>query len=241
MRMLPAMLGVPVLSQRRGWAGFGLLSSAVVVEVILFIVYRWSGNHFLAAMLLVPWLMLAIGCATIIWPWALWRPAPARHGWAKFVRAAFAWLMLSWLMLLLLPVDQFIAHVPFSHAYYGAVRHAITVGFISEMMMGLAIGIAPMLHGADERRLGALSGPFVLINTGCFLRVSLQTLTDFWPGAYHAIGISGVLEVVALLWWGSSLIRIMYGRQRHAIAGDRQFNRPAAANSAAPLPFPLPA
>jgi hypothetical protein len=34
--------------------------------------------------------------------------------------------------------DSAAAHIGFSHAYYGAVRHAITVGFISLMIVGVA-------------------------------------------------------------------------------------------------------
>jgi hypothetical protein len=112
-------------------------------------------------------------------------------------------------MLLALPGYQAISGIPFSHAYYGAIRHAITVGFISLMIMGFAAKVVPTLNGIDTRTLSPLWGPFILVNLGCFLRVSTQTLTDWHPGFFAVIGVSGTLEVAGLTWWGTGLIRIM--------------------------------
>jgi uncharacterized protein involved in response to NO len=123
-------------------------------------------------------------------------------------------LALSLAMLLFLPGYLAISKIPFSHAYYGAIRHAFTVGFISLMIMGFAAKVVPTLNGVNPRSLTKLRGPFVLINIGCCLRVTLQTLTDWNPHAFSFVGISGVLEVTALAWWGIGLIRIMRGGKR---------------------------
>lgn len=218
MRMLPAFFDVPKVSVRRGWWALGVLTVAVLGESIVFIAYRWSGNHAMAALLMIPWIMLAVGVAMVALPWRLWRPLPLTDRSAKFVRAAYGWLAVSLIMLLLLPVYQWFAGVPFSHAYYGGIRHAITVGFISMMIMGMAAKVVPTLNGVDPRGLRALWGPFVLINLGCFLRVSLQTLTDWHEGFFALVGISGMLEVTALAWWGAGLIGIMRRGKREASA-----------------------
>ena len=55
----------------------------------------------------------------------------------KFVRGAFAWLLISGAMLCFEPLHLRLAGAQFSHAYIGAVRHAVTVGFISQMILGL--------------------------------------------------------------------------------------------------------
>ena len=52
----------------------------------------------------------------------------------------------------------------FSHAFYGATRHAITVGFVSLMIVGVAAKVVPTLNGISTTRLWPLWGPFVLIN-----------------------------------------------------------------------------
>jgi hypothetical protein len=88
----------------------------------------------------------------------------------------------------------------FSHAYYGAARHAITVGFVSLMIVGVAAKVVPTLNGVNTRDLSPLWGPFVLINAGCLLRVTGQTLTDFTPAAFLA-GVVG-FGVTGLAQWG---------------------------------------
>jgi hypothetical protein len=42
-------------------------------------------------------------------------------------------------------------HTPFSHAYYGSIRHAITVGFASQMIMGVAAYVVPALRGVPRQ------------------------------------------------------------------------------------------
>ncbi len=223
LRMFPVLLGVPEVARRRAWWAFGILTLAVAAESILFVVYRRLDNPVVAMLLMLPWLMLAIGSWMIASPWTLWKAPPIRERYAKFLRAAYAWLAVSLVMLLLLPVYHSLVSVPFSHAYYGAIRHAITVGFISMMIMGMAAKVVPTLNGVDPHRLTPLWGPFLLINLGCFLRVSFQTLTDWHPGFFAVVGVSGTLEVAALAWWGIGLYRIMRSGKRaeHETDADR--------------------
>ena len=106
------------------------------------------------------------------------------------------------------------ARIGFSHAYYGATRHAITVGFVSLMIVGVAAKVVPTLNGVDVHALSQLWLPFVLINAGCLLRVVGQTLTDFSPMAFPVAGVSGLLEVTGLAVWGVHLTLIMAGKPR---------------------------
>ena len=43
------------------------------------------------------------------------------------------------------------SHVPFSHAFFGAYRHALTVGFIMMMIVGVSSKVVPTLSGVDVR------------------------------------------------------------------------------------------
>jgi hypothetical protein len=231
-RLLPALFDLPVISQRRAWTSLAALNVAVIAEIALFIAYRWTGNHAWAAVMWASWVLLAAGVATVVWPWRLWRRFPAPEARldrsAKFIRAAYGWLAVSLAMLLLLPAHQAASGIPFSHAYYGAIRHAITVGFISLMIMGVASKVVPTLNGIDARTLPRLWVPFALLNLGCFLRVSTQTLTDWHPGFYGIIGLSGTLEVAGLAWWGVGLIRIMQRGKREMTQERIVGERPAA-------------
>lgn len=228
-RMLPALFELPKIAPRRAWSAWAILLVAVLAETGIFLAYRATGNHIVAAFLMIPWVMLAVGCAMIAWPWKLWRPLRTPDGspdrMAKFIRVAWGWLAVSLVMLLLLPAYQAMSGIPFSHAYYGAIRHAITVGFISMMIMGFAAKVAPTLAGIDPRTLPALWAPFILVNLGCFLRVSTQTLTDFYPVFFGVIGVSGILEVTGLAIWGAHLTRIML---RSRAAGQQAYTVGAA-------------
>jgi hypothetical protein len=137
------------------------------------------------------------------------KPARSERTW-KFIRAAYTWLLLSMAMLPLFMAYGVLTHQAFSHAYWGAHRHAFTVGFVSLMIVGVASRVVPILAGVETSHLSSLWGPFILLNVGCAARVSFQILTDFVPNvAYPLIGASGFVELTALASWGISLWRIM--------------------------------
>lgn len=210
MVVLPGVFGLPRVPNRRAWRALVLITLAVLGESTLFILYRYMDNHWVAAFLLIPWIMLAVGATTIARPWQLWRPLPRDDGRSgKFIRVAYAWLALSLSMLILMPVYHAISGIGFSHAYYGAIRHAITVGFASMMIVGVSSRAVAAFHAAPLRTLPSLWGPFILINTGAFLRVTLQTLTDWYPAAYDLVGISSLFELTGFTWWGIGLIAVM--------------------------------
>lgn len=132
----------------------------------------------------------------------------------KFIRAAHVWFAVSLMMLALEPFYNRLTGQVFSHAFHGAMRHAITVGFISMTILGVGAKVVANLNGLDTSKLSKLWLPFVLINTGCFLRVSNQVVTDFLPLSFNTLGVSGTLEVAALTLWAAHLARMMYTRQK---------------------------
>jgi len=212
LRMFPALFGFAEVRPRRAWWAYGLLATAVVLEVGLFLAYRATETRAFAGAMLTPWLMLPTGAWLLIGRWKPWQPA-GNLGEAdrsrKFVRAAFVWLFVSFGLLLAMPGYLAAYEGVFSHAYHGAIRHAITVGFVSMMIMGMGAKVVATLNGLDTRQLTALWGPFVLVNTGCLLRVTLQVATDWTPGAFPIIGVSGALELIGLGWWAAHLVAMM--------------------------------
>ena len=209
LRMLPAIYGLPRIPERRAWWALGLLTATVVGETAVFLVYRWTGNHLIAAGLVPTWLIMTAAVLMISLPWRPWRPMPEADRSGKFVRAAYTWLPVSLVMLIMMPFYNRLLGVGFSHTYFGATRHAITVGFISLMIMGMAGKVVPTLNGVDPKTLGSLRGPFLLVNLGCMLRVTMQIATDWTHYSYPVIGLSGMLEVTGLAWWGLGLAVVM--------------------------------
>lgn len=209
MRLFPLWFKLEPVPARRAWPAFVLLAAAVLGEVVLFLIYRWTGSSFFAAWLLFPWILLTAGIGMVVLPWRLWRPFPRGDRSAKFVRAAYAWLAVSLVLLLFMPAYQQLSGLPFSHAYLGAVRHSFTVGFISQMILAVAGRVIPALSRVPARSLPPLWGPFLLFNGGGILRTGAQILSDLNAGFFALAALGGLLNLAAFAWWGLGLARMM--------------------------------
>ncbi len=229
-RLLHHMYGLPAPRPRRGLAALVMINVAVVAEAAGLVLMRLAGPEW-AGLWYAGVLLLAAATAWLVAGWGLFGAAPERERTLKFIRAAYVWLFVSLGMLVLLPAYQHgwlawaapeshAAQIGFSHAYYGAIRHAITVGFVSLMIVGVAARVVPTLNGIDGNALPRLWAPFLLLNGGCALRVVGQTLTDSAPLAFPFTGVSGLLEVTGLALWGVHLWRIMSGRHPLAVTTD---------------------
>jgi len=182
-----------------------------------------SGNHWL---LMIEWfttivlLIVAIGTPFQYRLFGLVTPSEQDRG-LKFIRAAYAWFIVAAAMLVFTPIYNFGIYmpitgseVPFSHAFFGAYRHALTVGFIMMMIVGVSSKVVPTLSGVDLKRANSLWPTFVLLNLGNLTRVSFQIATDFSPLAYRVMGVSGFIEVVGLTLWGYELFANMRAGKR---------------------------
>ncbi|MCK6456372.1 MAG: DUF1858 domain-containing protein [Phycisphaerae bacterium] len=225
-RMFPALFGMAAPGRKLVRNSLVLLILATIGEAVFTLLLRTTGDHRWGIALYAAMILLAATSVVLTLRWGfLARPTePSRS--TKFVRFAVAWLHTSMFLLVLAPIYmRFVlpaaatlsaggieaAEIGFSHAYYGAIRHAITVGFISLMILGMGAKVVPTLNGVDARRLRALWLPFVLVNVGCLMRVSFQIGTDFREWAFPFAGASGILELSGIAIWGVHLWRIMDG------------------------------
>jgi hypothetical protein len=213
-RVLHHFYGLPAANRYLSLTALVCLSVAVTGEIAGLVLMRganraWAGLWYYGALLLTGTVV------ALVWKWRVFcRVAEADRS-LKFLGAAYGWLLISLGMLVLLSAYQYFwlpqlapgseaETLGFSHAYYGAIRHAITVGFVSLMIVGVAARVVPTLNGVDIRRLTPLRGPFLLLNAGCTLRDVAQTLTNFTPSAFPVAGVSGLLEFAGLAWWGAT-------------------------------------
>lgn len=215
---------LPEPGRRRSLVLLPVLNLAILGEIAGLILMRTSG-HAWATLWYGSVIVLTAATAALVADWRIFSQASDVDRSLKFLRAAYVWLFVSLGMLVALPAYQHgllarwapesgAAQLGFSHAYYGSTRHAITVGFLSLMIMGVAAKVTPTLKGINPRALPALWAPFLLVNVGCTLRVVGQTLTDLAPAAFPVAGVSGLLEVSGLTIWGVHLVQIMTGRVR---------------------------
>ncbi|MDQ3817100.1 MAG: DUF1858 domain-containing protein [Acidobacteriota bacterium] len=193
-------------------------NGAILLGVTSFLARRLTGNEWLAFPQELAAFTLFVVAIGSVGQFHLFdaMPESERDRGLKFIRAAFVWFIVATLMLALAPVYNSGIYapltgseIPFSHAYFGAYRHALTVGFIMMMIVGVSSKVVPTLSGVDVRRASTLAPTFLLLNLGNALRVSTEIATDFTPSAYSVMGVSGFIEVLGLSLWGYELISNM--------------------------------
>ncbi|MBI1850967.1 MAG: DUF542 domain-containing protein [Planctomycetes bacterium] len=225
-RFLPGMYGYRKITERASRVALPLLVVAIVGEVASWIWMRETNHQSIGAgiALMTSTFLLAATALALGWKMGIYGRCPEPDRSSKFLKTAYVWLAISFALLLLMPLYLQLTGIPFSHAYAGAVRHAITVGFLSLMILGVAGKVVPTLCGVDVRSLSSLMVPFVLVNIGCSMRVGFQILTDFVPDfAFPLAGVSGMFEVIGIGIWGIGLWRLMSRRA----AEDRALASPA--------------
>ncbi len=163
-------------------------------------------------------ILLAITAIVVVLATRIFEPLAESFRSHKFVRGAFAWLLIAGALLIVEPLHLKIIGAPFSHAFTGAVRHAVTVGFISQMILGFGAHIVARMNDLDERKLAPLWSVFILLNVGNAARVALEIATDFTPRAFAPMGITGFIELVGLGIWASHVARPMLARRRLTVA-----------------------
>lgn len=130
----------------------------------------------------------------------------------KFLRAAFGWLLVAGLLLVFEPLHLRAIGHPFSHAYTGGIRHAVTVGFISQMIIGVGYHLVTRMQMNPLQQLPQLWTVFVLVNLGNTARVSLEILTDYQGSAFMPMGWTGFVELTGLAIWAFFMVRTMSQR-----------------------------
>lgn len=223
LRLLPHAYGLREPS--RAWREFLFwgVNGSILAGVVLFITGMSTGKHWL---LMIQWLTTFVLLAVAIGTPRQYRmfgavPENERDRGLKFIRAAYVWFIIAIAMLVFTPIYNFAiympltgSHVPFSHAFFGAYRHALTVGFVMMMIVGVSSKVVPTLSGVDVRRANSLWPTFLLLNLGNLTRVSSQIATDFFPSAFSVMGFSGFIEVVGLTLWGYELFANMRAGKR---------------------------
>lgn len=124
-----------------------------------------------------------------------------------FIPLALFWLAAGVGLLTVGMVWALAAGEPLSHAWRGAARHALTVGFVTTMIMGVAHRLVPIL---THRPLVWPAGAIVvllLVAVGNLLRVTTELATLRWEAAFGIMPASGLMEwlagviFAANIWW----------------------------------------
>ncbi len=234
LRLLPHAYGLREPSRR--WVSFLFwgVNGSILGGAVFFIAGMTSGNHWLLMLQWLASIVLLVVAIMTPFQYRLFGAVAENENdrGLKFIRAAHVWFIVATAMLVFTPIYNFGiympitgSHVPFSHAFFGAYRHALTVGFIMMMIVGVSSKIVPTLSGVDVRRANSLWPTFVLLNLGNLTRVSFQIATDFSPAAYRVMGVSGFIEIVGLALWSYELfanMRVGKKLERDSIGSNLQ-------------------
>ncbi|MHC4839338.1 MAG: DUF542 domain-containing protein [Planctomycetota bacterium] len=184
---------------KRGWIDAGLSLNA------------WRGIYSVGA------LMLAGGLIAMVIGFRPWRKVSVKDRSVKFFRAAFFWLTVTLLMLLLQPVWFAVVVEGFGHGFLWGMRHAMTLGFVTMTIIAVSIKIVPTLNGIDTGKLSALMGIFVALNIATVGRVGIEMATDFSPDALVLMAPAGAFVFMILLMWGVHLFQNMRPREDDSV------------------------
>lgn len=215
-RFVPVVYGLGQPKHGHQKLIFWLMNGSLLLDVASYVALLTTGNPFFGFTLELSYFLMVLWAVLLVIQLRIFtRTARPDRSW-KFIRAAYIWLLVALIMMpFLMPYSSWMGE-GFSHAFWGAHRHAFTVGFISMMILGVSSRIVPILAGVDSHKLSSLWGPFILFNAGCAGRVVLEILTDSRPDiAYPLIGITGFIELGALAWWGIGLWRVMNLSKTH--------------------------
>lgn len=205
MQMLSRMFSLPTVPARRQAWVFGLLLSGMLSESIAGVLLRLTGRHQHAASLMLAWVGMGIAVALVVGtlrPWRVWRDGVGRmEGAPRFIRAALGWLVVWIVLLLLMPLHRWLSGLDFSHAYYGATRHALAGGFATFMMLGFVMQVVPSALGMPDRTpLAGARHSFKLLMIGCGGHVTLQLVADSFAMVLWALPAFAVMELLAIAW-----------------------------------------
>ena len=205
---LHSCFGVKQANSSLGQAGFLLWTGGLVMRMIGW-AYAFNnefapGSQFFFFM---GGITIAFAAVILIVASRIFEPVEEGLRSHKFVRGAFIWLVIAGGLMVRESLHLRSIGTPFSHAYTGAIRHAVTVGFISQMILGFGSHVVARMNDLDERRLPSLWSVFILLNVGNTARVTLEIATDFTLAAYAPMGITGFVELLGLAIWAYHVAR----------------------------------
>ncbi|MBI2191135.1 MAG: DUF1858 domain-containing protein [Planctomycetes bacterium] len=197
LRFLPHFFGFTPSSEwllTLAWAlvNFGILGIAIGLPAGFPGLAAWSAG------------MEALGIVSFLLGIGIFRPSeeravPAPPACRWMLRGAYLWLLLSSLLLLGLEVTRTL-HGVASEAMAGAHRHALAVGFMTQMIFGVAFRAVPLFTGQRLAETPLVAATFWLVNLGTATRVLVQPAAEsLGRGGLWVLLAAGSLQFLSAL------------------------------------------
>jgi hypothetical protein len=127
-----------------------------------------------------------------------------------YVQLAFFWLLVGMALLLVADLYWGARGLAPPHAYLGAVRHALTVGFMTTLILGVGQRLLPILGHTLLPWPRLVLPTFLLIAVGNLLRVLTELATAASETAFALMPLSAVLELSALALFTANALRTLW-------------------------------
>lgn len=224
LRLLPAFMGIGAAPRARLLACIAY-QAAVAIWVLGAVLDAWWRVPMLRA---AGGGALSVATAGVVWRLGVFgaRPAPRRpvdRGFEKFVFAGYAWLLIAVACGPAWSAAAAVTGAPMPALVVDFARHALTLGFLTQMVFGIATRILPVFSGKALWSPRWREGAFYLLNAAVLVRgfevvVELGGPAAVWPW----IALSGGLGFAAFAAFAVNLAMTLAGRgaapARHAVA-----------------------
>ena len=153
-------------------------------------------------------LIIGVALLLIVWATGIFHPRANRVASASqaqfwFVRAAFAWLVFSALLLSWYAASALADGATLDQFQIDAVRHMLTIGVVTMMIVGMAMLVVPEFAGRrvqHPQERGVIWTMFIALNLAAMLRVwpALEGAGWLSPGRYWPMAAAGALAMAAV-------------------------------------------
>jgi len=236
-RLLPGMTGTRTPTWQAIRVGVAVHNAGVLARGLAHLgfgaVAAWVGAAGLAAGgLLFVWAMHGYRRTRPTDP----RPEIGPESLRYYVQLAFAWLVIAFLLLVAGETVWGVRGQAIPSAYLGAVRHALTVGFLTTLIVGVAQRLLPILDHRLLRWPRLVLPILALVGSGNILRVGLEFGTLASDAVFAWLPVSGVLEVGGLVLFSVNVLATMYFSPERAVRSGHITLRTSVATLLAEFP-----
>jgi len=213
-RILPAFMGIAPSARGRGRV-CAAYHAAVAAWVGVAVVQAWWVVLPLRA---VAGVAMAAAGALVVWRLHIFAareapPGAVDRGFEKFVAAAYAWLLVGLLCGPAWSAAAVVVGVPMPALVLDFGRHAVTLGFLTQMIIGIATRIIPVFSGKNLWSPRWREATFYVLNAAVLVR-GLQVVVELGgpEAAWPWIALSGVLGLAAFAGFALNLAMTLAGR-----------------------------
>lgn len=209
LRTLPVFAGLAPTRERILPATFAVLQAALVALIVGALLEAnassaRAGQIFASGGALI----VFVSVATFVWALRLYEPSTlpiaemgTGRGWARAIRFAYGWLLIGLAVQAFASVRAFVVGAPIPWGTLGAARHALALGFITLMIVGMASRVIPVFAGKPLWRAWLVDLATGLIVGSVALRVPIEIVAPYGSGPLAAIPLtlSGPLALAGLI------------------------------------------